>query len=137
MKGAVKATLDRVGFEKVGFDMKCFGASGRYSEMKYPRAQEEPFLKAAVSEITGTYGFAVVDTVTLRHRRNLFTCDIGAALDAIAKKLADQDLDEWFTNLQEPAICLPKKKRRIVEDFSFEADEFFVTRPVPTPPPVA
>ncbi|CAE7363571.1 unnamed protein product [Symbiodinium necroappetens] len=138
MNGAMKETLDRFHFEKVAFNMKCFGAAEQYQLMKHPKDSEEGFKEADPCEMTGTFGFAVVEIVVLRHRRNLRASNIPAILDAVAKKLADQDLDEWYTSVDEPAISLPKKKRRM-EDLIFEADEFFVTRPVPpaVPPPVA
>ncbi|CAE7257868.1 unnamed protein product [Symbiodinium microadriaticum] len=139
MNGAMKETLNRFDFEKVAFNMKCFGAPASFQCMKFPKDSEKGFKEAEPSEISGTFGFAVVEVVVLRHRRNLLISNIPIILDDIAKKLADQDLDDWFKDLDEPAISLPKKKRRIPEDFIFEADEFFVTRPVAplAPGPVA
>ncbi|CAE7633265.1 unnamed protein product, partial [Symbiodinium microadriaticum] len=119
MNGAMKETLNRFHFEKVAFNMKCFGAPASFQCMKFPKDSEKGFKEAEPSEITGTFGFAVVEVVVLRHRRNLLVSNIPIILDGIAKNLADQDLDEWFKDLDEPAIRLPKKQR-IVEDFMFE-----------------
>ncbi|CAE7426205.1 unnamed protein product [Symbiodinium sp. CCMP2456] len=112
--------------------LKCIKyMAGRMFRMMRPPSDFERMPATPSGEESGTFHFAVLDIVMLRHRRtDLASANWPLILDDLARNLVDQDLDQWFGPIPEPAIGL--KKRRVTHDLLFEEADYFVTRPVPS-----